>query len=124
MSSHYLLLRLCPPLSSDGGARRPMGAAACGLGRLDPSGGREVARASADSGIFDLVGEQSEGLIDPDPVNRLPVLGDESLLDAEEVERGEVRWPAALGDGAVPHASGGEAVVFGDHVRLQDRKSV
>src|SRR5258707_10473899 len=74
---------------------------------------------AVDSDIVDLVGEQPEGLVDPDQVDCLPVLGNESVVDAEEVERRKVRWPAALGDGAVPHASGGEPIVFGDNVRPQ-----
>jgi hypothetical protein len=53
------------------------------------------------------------------PVDRLPVLGDESVLDAEEVEGREVGRTAAGVDGAIPDASGGEPAVLGDDVRLE-----
>ena len=39
----------------------------------------------------DVVREQPEGLVGPDPVDRLPVLFDEPVLEAEEVEGREVR---------------------------------
>ena len=39
--------------------------------------------------IADLVREQPEGLIGADPIERLPVLGNDSVLDAEEVQRRE-----------------------------------
>src|SRR5580704_10080155 len=69
--------------------------------------------------IPDVAGKKAEGLVDPDPVDRLPVLGDEPVFDAEEVESREVRRAAAGGDRAVPHASGREPVVLGDDVRLK-----
>ncbi|MGC0317637.1 DNA-binding transcriptional LysR family regulator [Kitasatospora acidiphila] len=47
------------------------------------------------------------------------MLDDQPVLDAEEVEGGEVGRTAGPGDGAVPDAAGGEPVVLGDHVRLQ-----
>jgi hypothetical protein len=53
--------------------------------------GNLAAFRAADSGIFDLVGEKPEGLVGPDPVDRLPVLFDEPVLEAEEVEGREVR---------------------------------
>jgi len=67
----------------------------------------------------DVAGKKAEGLVDPDPVDRLPVLGDEPVIDAEEIESREVRRAAAGGDRAVLHASGREPVVLGDNVRLQ-----
>src|SRR5258706_7773072 len=71
------------------------------------------------SGIVDLLGEQPEGLIGADPVDGLPVFGDEAVLDAEEVGRHEVGGFAVLGDRAVPDASRGDAVVLGAQVRLE-----
>ena len=40
--------------------------------------------------IVDVVGEQPEGLVEADVVDGVPVLGGETVLDAEEVRRGEV----------------------------------
>src|SRR5258705_7413348 len=70
------------------------------------------------SGIVDLLRQQSKVLIGADPVDGLPVLGDEPVLDPKEIESREVRWPTALRDRAVPDASRGDAVALGDHVRL------
>jgi hypothetical protein len=60
---------------------------------------------SINSAILDLVREQPKGLVGPDPVDGLPVLGNESVLDAEEVKSREVRRLAAPGERAIPHAS-------------------
>src|SRR5882757_7456586 len=57
-----------------------------------------------DSDVADVVSEQPERLVDADPIDGLPVLGDKSVLESEEVERREVHGSAALRDGAVPHA--------------------
>src|ERR1700749_1423064 len=75
-------------------------------------------RTRSASSCCDLVGEQPEGLVGPDPVDALPVLGDESVLDAEEVERREVGGTAAPDDGAVPDAARGDPVALGHDVRL------
>src|SRR5258707_12032632 len=72
----------------------------------------------ADSGICHLLRQQSEVLIRAHPVDGLPVLGDDPVLDPEEILGREVRRLAALRDRAVPHASGSDAVALGDHVRL------
>src|SRR5882757_9431850 len=74
---------------------------------------------SVGSPVVYLVGEQPEGLIRADPVDGLPVLGDESVLDAEEVGRHEVRSSPGLGDGPVPDTSRGDSVILGDRVGLE-----
>jgi hypothetical protein len=55
--------------------------------------------------------EQPERLVEADAVDGVPVLGGDSVLDSEEVGGHEVDRPAALLDGAVPHAERGGPVV-------------